>query len=253
MTNPYTRKTVDDVASKSEFLEAFKKPIWSERCLSATGERRTLIVYEGEHRLMKSADKVFADAKANPMILSFSISWHAIIPWLQNPPEQIEIFWKSFDTVESEQERFRAIRGTRFLNSFYELNTIELAKNVRQINLAIGAKDPPEGASPLGDIRNRLLDELGNWLVNVIHDDQEALLRLYRILKDENVVVDPKGDQLSLNGKFFVAFVQLVTKNCQLPTKKAVRKKAKFGDESKDLSTASLAFKTLGLGGLPTG
>jgi hypothetical protein len=97
------------------------------------------------------------------------------------------------------------------------------------------------------------VDIIAEWVVNAVLYDHDAPKRLHHLLKNPDVATDPKGDQLSVSGKIFTAFIQLVVENEALPTKKEVRTRAGLGDSQSALSAASEKYRELGLQGLPEG
>ncbi len=227
-------------------------PIQVETFMLESGECMTKLTFGQPFTkpVSHSADRYFTDALACPEMLANPLVWHVIKPWLDNPPPEIETFWQAFNTPETSQERMSATSGVKFVNWGNERILIQKARAVRRLISIQDDKTSSPGPFPLDVI---LLTELGEWVINAIEKDHEAPRRLYQLLKNEKAADDPKGDQFSFNGKIFNAFVQLVARNRKLPTKKSVRKVAGLGDDHTSISAASLAFKEMGLAGLPQG
>jgi len=242
------------------------KPLTTEISRSESGERMTTVSFDKPfvNPMVYSADEIFGNAERCHGTLVDSLPWYFILPWLQNEPPEIESFWAKFDTPKAMQERRRAVSGTKFVNYSEERVVIGLAKEYLGLvwpQWVISPSDSPPlltevyppGSAPNAALRDQILQKLGTWVVKTVATDHEAAARMHRLLKSPNAGDDPKGDQLSFNGKIFEAFVALVATERKLPTKNIVRRSAGMGGEQKDLTAASEAFRDLGLGGLPQG
>ena len=226
-------------------------PIKVEKLTDANGERFTELTFGEPFKtpVRHSADRFFADAIEVPGLLVDPLVWLIIKPWLQNDPAQIAAFWRVFNTPQAIQERRSAISGIKAVKWQKERLLIQMAHATRRL------LSEPEEVIPsphLFPFETTLMYNLAEWVLNAVENDHEAPRRLHRLLKDPTAA-DDKSNEEFVNRGVFNAFERLVAKDEKLPTKKRVRAAAYLGNDQSGISTASRAFRELGLSGLPEG
>lgn len=229
-----------------------------ETYTTESGERLTVATI-GKPVHMKfefRADEIFQRARKIPGIMVSMFNWHFIMPWLANDPADVQRFALGFDSEFAEKARHRALKGVKSKNYEDEASVVRLAVEIVGLtapHLTIPGPIQPAMTGLHSDCVEHFTKRISEWVVNAVLYDHDAPKRLHQLLKNPDVAVDPKGDQLSFAGKILTAFIQLVVEDEALPTKKHVRTRAGLGDEQKDLSAASRVFRELGLQGLPEG
>ena len=226
-------------------------PIKVEKLTAANGERFTELTFGEPFKtpVSHSADRFFADAIEVSGMLVDPLVWLIIKPWLQNDPAQIAAFWSAFNTPRAIQERQSATSGIKAVKWQKERVLIQMAHTTRRL-----LSEPGEAISSphLFPFETTLMCKLAEWVMNAVEHDHEAPRRLHCLLKDSTAADDKSNEEL-VNRGVFNAFARLVAEDEKLPTKKRVRAAAYLGNDQSSLSTASRAFRELGLSGLPEG
>jgi hypothetical protein len=232
-----------------EFLAPVPRNI--EKFTDASGERFTRLIFDLPFTapVTQSADRFFADAQKIPAMLTNPWVWLIIKPWLDNDPSEVDAFFKQFNTQEAAQERVRATQGTKSLKWREERALIPMVHVTRRILAQPDETTPAPGLSPL---QMTFLCKLGEWVMNAVENDHEAPRRLYELLNDPTTA-DDKTNRSLINRDVFEAFARLVAHDRMLPTKKALRERSYIANDQNGLSTASRAYRELGLAGLPEG
>jgi hypothetical protein len=182
---------------------------------------------------------------------------------LETPKGDFTRFWACYKSETAENERRIAVNGTKHCNRTNERNLLHAVHEYKALSLqeygfGLGNDEPPsilanqelpeaERSAAMAILREKMV----NWVLNSIWHDPEAPKRLHELLKSKSAVKSEYSDQPTVNGRIFNAFVQELTEHWCLPTKKAVRIGAGFGNEDEDESAAARAFGKLGLNGLP--
>lgn len=243
------------------------KPYFVEGYLSENGERWTNIQYTRYSGIAgNSAEKIMLDASKLPGILADEMMWFFVLPHLANHQEDIHTFWKNYNRSRAKNDRKKAIHGTKFYNRSDELALLGAIKEFKALAYPADVTDCENDneLAPLTSqvnfdpvfrqhIINGLKDKIVDWVTNAVWSDNEAPKRLHDILKNKASVKSDYADQPTVAGRFYNAFIQLVTSNWSLPTKKEVRNTAGFGDSPNDFIAANESFQKLGLQGLPQG
>lgn len=241
----------------------FPQPRSSEKFVSDAGERMTRIDLGPPFLkpFVDSADRLMAAAHQSAGILNLDLTWHFVLPWLDNPQPEKDQFWESFNLPDAEEQRRVALSGVKFKNYTKERQVLGLVDEFKALlgivpihaNIATGPLS--QSISPTDEQRKTLLDEilkrLGGWLLEAVLSDHTAPKRLHELLKSNKADQSEYYDQPTVPGRFFKAFALELSINWRLPTKKKVRNAAGFGDSNTDEITASRAFRKLGLAGLP--
>lgn len=209
----------------------WRRPLWTQT-LELDGKRFTkFVLIAGTEPQRYPTDVSFKAIKDEPQMLLDPFTWHVIMPWLVNSPDDLTKFWEAFIDPKARMERARALYGTSVLNRQKERALIAMARVLHD------AEDPH--VLPL------LSRNLAEWVVNAVVVDHEAPKRLYELLRAKEKPLPPEK-----NAKYLRAFAEALATDERLPTKKKVRKK--MGPHEK-ISFSSRTFKTLGLQGLPHG
>jgi len=240
-------------------------PLKTEKFYSDDGERITRITYRLNPTPVEvSADKLMKAASEMPSVLIPRNLWHFILPWLDNTEERIRKFWEHYRCEAAETGRKIAIEGSKSSNRQNELNLLNIAHEYKALSIKNYGFDlkEHEHASLLvaaatseaerDAMMEALKEKMVNWLLNAIWNDQEAPKRLHQLLTDNKAAKSEYKDQLTLDCRFFNAFVQELTEHWRLPTKKAVRTRAGRGGKESD-PEAAVIYRTLGLNELPQG
>jgi hypothetical protein len=226
-------------------------PLKVEKITNESGERMTKLTF-GEpftEPVSHSADRFFSAALEIPSMLVDPLGWFIIKPWLQNDPAEIEGFWTGFNTPMAIQERMSATSGIKSVKWQKERVLIQMVHATRRL---LSEPDGTISSSGLFPLDFTLLCRLGEWVMNTVENDHNAARRLYQLLQDSSAADDESNEEF-VNRGVFNAFALLVATDQKLPTKKRVREKAFIGNDQSGLSTASRAYRELGLSGLPEG
>jgi hypothetical protein len=215
--------------------------------------------------VVQSADFLMSNALKHPGVLIQTIPWHFILPWLDSPKTAITRFWRAYESEEALAGRTVAIYGPKFSNRQQEQILIGVvaeyqALSIQHLGPVPGKDVPPSLLNEVNlseiqriEMLQQLKERMVDWVLDAVWNDAEAPKRLHELLKSKKTAKSEYGDQPTSNARIFNAFVREVSENWKLPTKKAVRLLADLGDDSIGRATAAVAFKTLGLSGLPEG
>lgn len=213
--------------------------------------------------LVDSADRLMVAAHENPGLLNTDLVWYFVLPWLDNSQDEREQFWKMFNQKGAEDHRRIALSGAKFSNFTEEMGILGLVEEfkaligVPQTQQASGSAPLFQSIAPSNTQRQALVDQLlkklGGWVLGAILYDHSAPKRLHQLLTNSEANSSEYADQPTLNGRVLRSFVALVSDKWRLPTKKAVRTNSGLSDDASGISTASGAFRVLGLSGLPQG
>lgn len=243
--------------SRSETSDEQQGSIWSQNNLVPTavesyreenGERFTRVTFPPPcgAPMCLSADDLLKGALDSPTILAFCMPWFFIRPWLRDEQKVIDLFWKSFSEPGKEEARRDSCHGIKWEAWKAERTLLEMIPLYRKWQ-----SEAEEGDSDASILAQAQKNQFVEWLLNAVHHDPQALIRLNHLIKDPTSARGEKGDKYAVKGSVFRAFGVLVARNQKLPTKLEVRLEGGLGNESDGLTKASRAFKELGLSGLP--
>jgi hypothetical protein len=242
-------------------------PLRSTAFKSEDGQRMTKVDYGPYYQapVVWSADFLMDNARKHPGLLIPNFHWHFILPWLASPKADISKFWKSYEGEGAEGGRKIAVYGPKIPNRQNEQILLGVVHEYQALSLqkfGFGSgQDVPSSLLAnvnLSEIQRieqmqNLKERMVDWILDAVWNDVEAPKRLHELLKNKKTAKSEYDGQKTANGRIFEAFVDEITQYWKLPTKKAVRMRAKLGSESSGRSSAAAAFKSMGLGGLPEG
>lgn len=232
---------------------------------STDGERMTWICYgsDDQNSHTASADKWMEEAGKNPNLLIENNCWHFILPWLENPEPDLVRFWRNFDRDIATSNRRKALNGSGVENRINEQRLIRIVQEYQELSIQGWGLDSLTNASSTllasvnytdkerDNMLTALKERMADWVMEAVWNDNQAPKRLHEILTKKKTSTADFSTEPSVNGRIFNAFARLLVANWNLPTKKAVRNGAGFGDECEDGTAAARAFKFLGIQGLP--
>jgi len=232
--------------------------------MSEDGQRMTRVDYGPlSDPILVSADNLMAAARISPAFLIERNPWHFLGPWLETPHGDFARFWVGFKSETAENERNNSVKGTKHFNRTNERNLLNAvheykALSLQQYGFELGKDELPSilvNAGLSEDARSatmaKLKEQMVDWVLESVWNDPEAPKRLHELLKGKKEAKSVFDDQPKVNGRVFNAFVEMLTEHWCLPTKKAVRNRAGFGDEGADTAATGRAYRELGLSGLP--
>lgn len=235
-----------------------------EHFMSDDGQRMTRVDYGPlSDPILVSADQLMAGGRIFPASLVERNLWHFLGPWLETSKGDFSRFWTYYKNETAENERRIAVNGAKHCNRINErnlLNTVHEYKalSLQQYGFELGKDELPSvlANAGLSEVARsaamaKLKEKMVDWVLEAIWNDPEAPKRLHELLKNKSAVKSEYSDQPTVNGRIFNAFVLELTEHWCLPTKKAVRNGAGFGNEDEDETAAARAFGKLGLNGLP--
>jgi hypothetical protein len=235
-----------------------------EHFMSDDGQRMTRVDYGPLSNLvLVSADHLMACGRLFPASLVERNPWHFLGPWLETPEGDFARFWACYKSETAEKERRIAVIGKKHCNRTNERNLLHAVHEYKALSLQdfgfeLGKDEPPSILANAGlsedaraAVMANLKEKMVDWVLESVWNDHEAPKRLHEILKNKSAAESEYSDQPTVNGRIFNEFVQKLAEHWCLPTKKAVRIGAGFGNEDKDETAASRAFAKLGLNGLP--
>ncbi len=237
-------------------------PLEAKPFRSADGERMTKVSYRlNPIPVVASADKLMKAAGEIPSVLIYPNLWHFILPWLDSSNGRIRKFWQCYRCEAAEAARKVAIEGSKSCNRQNEQNLLRIvhefkALSIKSYGYDLSANELPSvlaaaasSEAERDDMMHALKEKMVDWVLNAIWTDPEAPKRLHELLTNKTAAQSEYADQPGWEGRFFNAFVQEITEHWRLPTKKAVRTRAGWGD--RPISDAADLYAAIGLSGLP--
>lgn len=265
MKKPKKGETASIFDSIKQTPAPIQDPLKAEKFYSADGERMTRITYRLDPIPVEiSADKMMKTASEIPWVLIQRGPWHSILPWLNSSEGRIIKFWECYRCEAAESGRKIAIEGSKSCNRQNERNLLNVvheykALSIKNYGFDLETHERPSvfvaaatSVSERDAMMQALKEKMVDWVLNAIWNDPDAPKRLHELLTNKKAAHSAYSDQPGWEGRFFNAFVQELTEHWRLPTKKAVRKRAKWRDD-KPLSDVAVIYGTLGLSGLPQG
>lgn len=235
-----------------------------EHFMSDDGQRMTRIDYgTPSDPILVSADQLMAGGRIFPESLVERNPWHFLGPWLETPKGDFARFWNFYKSETAKKKRRNAVNGAKQCNRTNERHLLKAVHEYKSLSLQkygfdLGKDELPSvfATAGLSDearsaVMDKLKEQMVDWVLESVWNDHEAPKRLHELLKNKRTVTSEYSAQPTVNGRIFNAFVQELTEHWHLPTKKAVRLGAGFGNKDKDETAVARAFKTLGLNGLP--
>lgn len=250
---PYGEKKSGANSRKKKLVGSTKTYVYPDPIFvevsSYAGERRTRLTFAPPipSPEPQCPDRIFAEAIISPEILVDPALWFVIKPWLKNTPQEVEAFWKSFNTPEAIQERLWNINGDKSVTWQKERALIQMVRKTQEI-LSVEIDPPPSTAIIPPEMV--LMTNLAEWVMNAVEKDPESLRRLHTLLKNPEATKDLTNRE-RINRSVFEAFARTVAVHQRLPSKKQVRKDAFIRSDEKGRNIARRAFSELGLSGLP--
>ena len=196
-----------------------------------------------------SADKMFARAFNEPMVLLDPEWWLVIKPWLENTEVEVEAFWTKFNTAEAMQERIWCTNGDKSITWMNERLLIDMVHITKK--LLSGELKAPQSMA-IFPLEVELMNRMASWVMNAVESDPPSLRRLQTLLKNPKAANDTTNREI-INRNVFGAFARLASVEHKLPTKKQVREGAYIADDDNGRRIAARAYEELGLSGLQKG
>ena len=213
-----------------------------------------------------SVDELLKIARESFSLLANNSFWPFIFPWLHNSDAEIQRFWKSYDSENACAERKKSVVGAKAANYAEARGILGLVDEFKALTGIIGKPKKEKPAPLLSELTlsdddkklliENIVQELGQWTLKSVMSDPAAFKRLHLMLTTPAADVTDAYDDpenFSSKGGIYRAFIGELTEFSKLPTKKTVRKRAGLADDDSALTTAAMAFRSLGLGGLPQG
>jgi hypothetical protein len=169
--------------------------------------------------------------------------WQVQIHFIDLPQAAKDKFWQGITAEGTEKARFTAVHGMKFVNN-YDLFTL-LADSI-----AVG-NEPPCGhdADPS---RNGRLQVIGFRFAEIAaKKDHRIFQRMAEIMSHGGIDGGIRGGEDSINGQVMRELCQFVATHRALPTKKHIRESLGLETYKTDSEKLRIAFKELGLSGLP--
>lgn len=264
MKMPKKGETASIYDSIKQSPAPIQDPLKAEKFYSADGERMTRVTYRLNPMPVEvSADNLMKAASEIPSVLIARNLWHFILPWLDSSDVKIGRFWECYKCEAAEAGRKAAIEGPTASNRQNERNLLNIvheykALSIKNYGFDLKGDERPsvfvaaaKSESERDSFMEALKDKMVDWVLNAVWTDNEAPKRLHELLTNKTAAQSEYSDQPTWEGRFFNAFVQEITEHWRLPSKKAVRTRAGWGDRS--ISDAADHYAALGLSGLPQG